>query len=53
MAKGDRITIIENVLGSVMILKEESSSLNFIFSGSNGPNVKIVVPIRKRIACRF
>ena len=37
----------------VIFLKVGLPSLNLIFSGSNGPNVKISVPIRKRIACRF
>ena len=34
----------------VIISKVGLLSLNPIFSGSNGPNVKISVPIRKRIA---
>ena len=34
----------------VIISKVGLPSLNPIFSGSNGPNVKISVPIRKRIA---
>ena len=37
----------------VIFLKVGLPSLNLIFSGSNGPNVKISVPIRKIIACRF
>ena len=34
----------------VIISKVGLLSLNPIFSGSNGPNVKISVPIRERIA---
>ena len=36
-----------------VILKVELPSLNLIFSGSKGQNVKISVSIRKKIACRF
>ena len=53
MAERIQYNNIENVMGSIMILNEGLPSLNFIFSGSNGPSVKILVPIRKRIACRF
>ena len=37
----------------VIFLKVGLPSLNLIFSGSNGSNVKISVPFRKTIACRF